>query len=322
MVRIIALSAILTAAGLAASLTASLAASSEPSAPPQENVTVTATKSREVLDNFAKAFTTPAKLTGKIARWENAICPVAVGQPAASTAFVTARVKVIAAAVGAPVSDVKSCTPNIEIVFTTTPQALLDGIRKNDPDYLGYATTSEQREALATVTRPVQAWYTTETIDLNGMRRIDSGRRLGTGITMSNFSAFAMPSSGPGNRDPIYMPDATYARVTGNHISDGAHSGFNHIIIAIDSGKLAGQNFVSLADYIAMLALTQLNSLDTCQQLTSIVNMLAPNCDQKADGITGFDLAYLRGLYKMGSDKSLLFQQNEIADQMKETLGR
>jgi hypothetical protein len=295
-------------------------ASAQPVASPQENVTVTATKSREVLDNFAKAFITPTKLTGKIARWESPICPLAVGQPPASTAFVTARVKVIAAAVGAPVSEVKTCTPNIEIVFTTTPQALLDGIRKNDPDYLGYATTNEQREALATVTRPVQAWYTTETIDLNGMRRIDSGRRLGAGITMSNFSAFAMPSTGTANRDPIYLPDATYARVTGNRINDGARSGFNHIIIVIDSRKLAGQNFVSLADYISMLALTQLNSLDTCQQLTSIVNMLAPNCDQKADGITGFDLAYLRGLYKMASDKSLLFQQNDIADQMmKET---
>ena len=224
--------------------------------------------------------------------------------------------KVIAAAVGAPVSDLKSCTPNIEIVFTTTPQDLLDKIRKEDPDYLGYAETSALREKLATVTHPVEARYTTETIDLNGMRRVDSARRLGTGITMSNFNAFSMPSTGPGNRDPIYLPDATYARVTGNHIDSGSKSGFNHIIVIVDSKKLAGQSFISLADYIAMLALTQLNSLDTCQQLPSIVNMLAPDCDQKVDGITKTDLAYLRGLYRMGSDKSLLFEQNDITDQM------
>jgi hypothetical protein len=300
----------------AALVVTSLAASAQAPAPPQENITVTATKSREVLEKFAKAFTTPTKLTGKIARWESAICPTAVGQPPQLTAYVTARVKVIAAAVGAPVSDLKSCTPNIEIVFTTTPQELLDGIRKNDPDYLGYAETSTLRDKLATVTRPVQAWYTTETVDLNGMHRIDSARRLGTGITMSNFNAFAMPSSGPGNRDPIYLPDATYARVTGNHIADGTRSGFNHIVIVIDSKKLAGQSFVTLADYIAMLALTQLNSLDACQQLPSVVNMMAADCDQKIDGITKTDLAYLRGLYKMGSDKSLVFQQNDIADEM------
>jgi len=130
-----------------------------------------------------------------------------------------------------------------------------------------------------------------------------------------------MPSTGTANRDPIYLPDATYARVTGNRINDGARSGFNHIIIVIDSRKLAGQNFVSLADYISMLALTQLNSLDTCQQLTSIVNMLAPNCDQKADGITGFDLAYLRGLYRMAPDGDYLGERASIAFEMKKDLG-
>jgi hypothetical protein len=34
------------------------------------------------------------------------------------------------------------------------------------------------------------------------------------------------------------------------------------------------------------------------------------------DGITKTDLAYLRGLYRMGSDKSLIFEQNDITDQM------
>jgi hypothetical protein len=302
-------------------LLASSPAMAQPAALPQENVTVTATKSREMLDKFAKAFITTTKLTGKIARWETAICPTAVGQPPAFTAFVTARVKVIAAAVGAPVSALKSCTPNIEIVFTTAPQELLDRVRKDDPDYLGYAETSAKREALATVTRPVQAWYTTETIDLDGVHRMDSARKLGNGITMSRFSAFAMPSTLTANRDPIDLPYATYAHVTGNRINDGARSGFNHIIIIVDSKKLAGQSFISLADYIAMLALTQLNSLDACQQLSSIVNMMAPDCDQKVDGITATDIAYLRGLYKMDADKSLLFQQNNIADVMEETVG-
>jgi hypothetical protein len=295
---------------------------SPPRSAPAESVTVTGFKSREMLDKFVKSFAVPTKLTGKIARWENGICPVAVGQKPALTAFVVARVKAIAAAVGAPVSELKSCTTNIEIVFTTAPQDLLDRVRKNDPDYLGYAETSAKREALATVTRPVQGWYATETIDLDGVHRVDSARRLGAGVSMANFSAFSMPATMASNRDPIDFPYATYARVTGNHINDGTRSGFNHIIIVIDSKKLAGQSFVSLADYIAMLALTQLNSLDTCQQLRSIVNMMAPDCDQKADAVTQNDLAYLRGLYKMSDDQSLTFQQNDIADRMKETLGR
>ena len=52
------------------------------------------------------------------------------------------------------------------------------------------------------------------------------------------------------------------------------------------------------------------------------MNMMASNCDQKVEGVTPTDLAYLRGLYRMDSDKSLLYQRNEIADNMKDTLNQ
>ena len=298
-----------------------LAAWAQPARTPTESVTVTGTKSREVLDKFVKSFATPTQLTGKIARWENGVCPLTVGQSPDVAEFVTRWVKHVAAVVGAPVNDMQSCTPNIEIIFTTTPQALLDNVRANETDYLGYAESSAEREKLATVTRPVQAWYTTQTKDLDGMSRIDSARRLGGGIAMSNFNAFAMPETSAANRDPIYLPDATYASVTGNHIRDGARSNFYHIIIVADPSKLARYEIGPLADYIAMLALTQLNSLDTCQPLLSIVNMLAPGCERKVTAITEYDVAYLRGLYQMSPDRRLLSQQGEIADRMSATLG-
>jgi len=304
------------ALGFCVMLTLPVLAASAQTPPPREDVTVTATKARELLDKFAKALTIQTKVTGKIARWETAICPSVIGQKPEFTRFIAERLQAIAAAAGAPVNASQACTANIQIIFTTTPQQLLDQVRKDDPDYLGYATTSDQREKLATVTRPVQAWYTTETIDLDGMHRMDSGRKLGNGITLSNFSAFAMPSSGAANRDPIDLPYAFYTRTTGNHIDNGLRTGLNHVIVVIDSTKLAGQQIIPLSDYISMLALTQLSSLDTCQELPSIVNLMAKDCDQRIEGMTATDLAYLRGLYKMDGDKGYIFQQDEIADVM------
>jgi hypothetical protein len=297
-VRVLTVSLLLVAGGMHASAQA-----------PSENVTVTATKSREVLGEFTKAFATPTRITGKIARWERRLCPVVMGQNPNFTTFIMQRVKYVALAAGAPVNTEPSCTPNIEIVFTTTPQSLLDNVRKNDPDYLGYATSSAQRDALATVTRPIQAWYTTETVELNRGRSVDSGLPLGEGIKVKNFG-----------HDDMYVPQ--FGRSNGNHIDDGIHSSFNHILIVIDSTKLRGQKIVPLADYISMLALTQLNALDTCQQLPSIVNILAVRCDHAADGSTQFDLAYLQGLYKMSAGRSHVLQRNEIADAMAETLAK
>ncbi|HZQ40767.1 MAG TPA: hypothetical protein VFA87_08235 [Rhizomicrobium sp.] len=301
-------------------LMASVPAASAQGPAPPESVTVTAAKSRATVEKFAKAFTMPTKLAGKIARWESGICPVTVGQPPALSSLVTDRVKDIAASVGAPISSLQPCMPNIQIVFTTTPQALLDDVRAHDPDYLGYAETGSQREKLATVTRPAQAWYSTETIDMSGGRKVDSARQVGAGITMKNIGAAAMPFSMGVNRDPIYLPNASYAKVTGNHINSAVRSGFNHVLIVVDSSKLAGRKFNPLADYIAMLALTQLSSPDACQELPSIVNMLAADCDQAMDGMTVTDLTYLRALYKMDADKNLVSQQNEIADRMQQAL--
>jgi hypothetical protein len=281
-------------------------------AAPSESVTVTGTKSREVLGNFARAFATPTKPTGKIARWERRVCPVVAGQPPNFTRFITQRVEYIALAAGAHVNTEASCTPNIEIVFTTTPQDLIDNVRKNDPGYLGYATSSSQRQELATITRPIQAWYTTETIDLNGRREVDSNERLDSGPPV-HFDADSGQNTGMTMRG---------SASTGNLIDDGIHSGFNHILIVIDSTRLAGQKIVPLADYISMLALTQLNSLDACQQLPSIVNLLAADCDHAEDGLTQFDLAYLQGLYKMNAGRKVLFQRNDIADAMADTLAK
>jgi hypothetical protein len=263
---------------------------------PTENVTVTANKLREVFHKFTDTFATPTKLGGKIARWERRLCPLVLGQNPHFTAFITQRVKYIALAAGARINTEASCKPNIEIIFTTTPQTLMDDVRKNHPVYLGYADTNAQLEKLATVTRPVQAWYTTETGDANGRREVDS-------VLMSDSSG-----------DLMFMPHV-YAS-SGGRVNNGILSGFYHILIVIDSTKMAGQKIVPLADYISMLALTQLNSLDACQQQPSIVNMLAADCDHAQDGLSEFDLAFLQGLYRMSAGRGLMFQRNDIASTM------
>jgi hypothetical protein len=254
--------------------------------------------SRQAIESFVDAFVTPTQKTGKIPRWETGICAVMAGQKPDVSAFVTQHLTAIATAVGAPVSTNKDCKANIDIVFTTAPQALLDNIRQQDADYLGYAPSNEDLRKLALVTHPIQAWYSTGTRDLAGRTTIDSGRDRG-------------------DRGP-----ASTARVTGNLVSDGVRSTFHHILIVVDPSKLDGQEIVPLADYIAVLALSQINSLDNCQPLGSIVNMLAAGCTAKVEHITENDLAYLRGVYRMNPDRiRLASQKTDIADQMAQALG-
>ena len=276
---------------------------------PSESVTVTGTRLREAVGNFTKSFATATQVTGKIARWERRVCPVVVGQNPHTAAFITQHIKYVALAAGAPVNTEASCTPNIEIVFTATPQALLDSVRKTDRDYLGYATSNAQLDALAKVTRPIQAWYATETVDFAGARSADNGMARGEGIKLFT------------NMDPPMFVEK-FTRSNGNHTNDSIHSGFSHVLIVIDTTRLAGQEIVPLSDYVSMLALTQLGSPDACQELPSIVNLLAADCGHAADGLSQFDLAYLQGLSKAGAGRRLVFQRNDIADAMVETLAK
>lgn len=293
-------------------LAASVAvASAQPA--PTEHVTVTGTRSRPVIDSFVQSFVKPARMTGKFARWEDRICPVTVGLRPAATAFVTHRVKEIAAQAGAPVNDHENCRANIAIVFSKKPQALLDDIKRRRPQLLGYYDNASQRDALAIVSHPIQAWYMTATKDLRGNMDIDSPTINGIGHDI-DFPCDICASG------KITLSVPRSASVTGSRLGDGLRSAFYDIIIVADPTRLADYEIGALADYISLLALAQLNSLDTCQQLSSIVNLLAPACAQKPNALTESDLAYLRGLYKMGPDRTSRIQQDEIAYQMEQSL--
>ena len=95
-------------------------------------------------------------------------------------------------------------------------------------------------------------------------------------------------------------------------------AGFYNVIIVADPTKLADYEIGAIADHMSLLALTQLNALDPCQQLLSITNMLAAGCARKADGLTDNDLGYLRGFYKMSPERTALTQQEEIAYKMEQ----
>jgi hypothetical protein len=282
----------------------------QPAAPAVENVTVNGRRvADEEIHAFVTARTAPTFKLGKVARWEKGICPTVMGLKSDFTDFVAKRLRDIAAKVGAPLDPDAHCAPNIQIVFTTTPQGLLDNIRKNFDALLGYHDNSSQAEAMAKVTHPIQAWYSTVTIDARGVPRFDGGNIPGIGCL-----------DRPGCR--IYLSRAQAYAVTGDRVSDGLRSGFHDVIIVIDPPKLRGYEIGALADYITFLALTQPLSQDDCQQMPSILNLLAKECAAADDTheMSEGDLGYLKGVYHMKDDGTLATQQNEIAYQVKQTL--
>ena len=106
------------------------------------------------IGNFVDNHSAISRL-GKIARWEDGVCPNVTGLPANFAKFIAKRIRDAATTAGAPVNADESCKPNIDIVFTTKPQGLLDSIRTKDPVLLGYYDNTSQADEMAKVTRVI-----------------------------------------------------------------------------------------------------------------------------------------------------------------------
>jgi hypothetical protein len=284
----------LAGAGLLAAGPA-LANGSEPAsskASDLSGVTVTAPQKPDPLVNPASQFMRqhlPAStFSEQYPRFRDEICVKVVGLPAEFDAFIAKRITEIATQVGAPVSKDDDCRPNIDVVFSTEPQALISDIARRKDILLGFYWNSRDLKKLATFSRPVGAWYVTRT-------RSDSGE----------------------SRLEIHDPtDHLSPRVgrAGSRLSNGMSTEVVHSLILADANKVAGEKIDAVADYMAVLALARWQGLERCNAVPTILNLMADGCEGEApEAATSSDLALLTGLYSVDPRESGAQQRATIA---------
>lgn len=268
---------------------------------PMPPVTVTAPRrpdarqlADEIVPAFVKAHGKPASTTGQLARWRVGICPLTRGLAPAFNAFISARVLAVAAAVGAPTQAAGQCRQNVQIIFTTEPQKVLDDVVERHRQLLGFHHVSQEKK-LATVNRPIQAWYVTATRGASGEEMIDS----------------VFGATPPGR--------------LGSRLTTGMSSALVYVLVVVDSNKVDGLTIGSISDYIAVLTLSQAESLDACSELPSIVDLMSSGCGERAkpEAMTASDAAYMRALYSIDLELQLGLERSEIhVKMMQEFEGR
>ena len=93
---------------------------------------------------------------------------------------------------------------------------------------------------------------------------------------------------------------------------------FANVLIVVDGRAVEGRQIGPIADYIAVLALSQASALDDCSALPSILDLQSSKCGDrpKPDSWTDDDAAYLKGLYRANLETVLWVEKDSIADQM------
>ena len=261
---------------------------------PVEAVTVTGKRrtEREVIETVIAPFVIQhaardAK-TGLLVRGPSAgLCPITLGLSPGFDDFVTARVVAVASDVGAPLRPVGKCRPNVEVVFSADAQGLVDHmVETSRGAVLGYHVIAQER-ALIRVSRPIQAWYATGTLNAVPSTFVQFvGADPGTMGTLGGVAVDRNDGSQP------------YSGL-GSHLTPSNSSQIVNVLIVADLDKLDGHEIGPVSDYIAMLALSQMRSLDACGELPSILDLMASDCPArpKPQALTDGDLAFLKALY-------------------------
>jgi hypothetical protein len=319
----------------------------QPAPTPVAPLTVQAPPDRKVLEkqarSYVEAYAAPTLKLNQFARWypkiqdlrtilrrgdaplASDIRPLDVIAPACvsvtgvvpeQAAPIKERVEHVASMVGAPLAPPK-CTPNIEIVFTTEPQRDLEAIAARSPAVLG-------SDGVKTVTRPIQAWYVTASLDLRPLSQ--------SGLPPSSPISAPPPPAGPAG----FVGRVSQERFANNqgamnrpcidiHLPTCPHGAFLNVLVIVDAGHMGDVSVDLTADYVAMLALSQpqSRSLDGCMALPSIVDLYAKDCPGRAPpgGLTPADMAYLAALYSADLTVDKPKEQADIAFRMVEILG-
>ncbi|HTW37900.1 MAG TPA: hypothetical protein VMD49_04960 [Steroidobacteraceae bacterium] len=287
-----------------------------------DEVTVTAQKLRDrrtlnhEVARFVQSHAAPTAMIDQVARWHEYVCPTASGLGTAYDDLVSRRIVAVARSVGAPTrGDKAKCPINVEIVFTPKPQETVDYIAKRYRPLLGADCGSSFARFISMI-HPIQAWYVT------GTRSTDLDQKPASGLdTSSNLPEPDVTHVVAGiNADSIDCSRGGLnpSGIAGSHLTKGLQSEFLHVLVIVDIGRTAQYSLRSIADYIAVLALTRMSSLDACNELPSIIDLLSTGCPGKAKpgSITTADTAYLTALYHSDPESNLNIEQGDIRAQM------
>jgi hypothetical protein len=271
-------------------------------------VTMSPAEFRAASSEFVQSYAASTPRLDQIPRWRQAICVQSSGGTLEQASQLLSRIEAVARLAGQKLGK-DGCAGNATVLFSNDPQATVDNLAAQNEIILGYYHHIDFNR-LKTVTRPIQAWYMTSTAGSSSSA---------AGGAFASTGAVGRARNETENLDDPEGPVPTGCN--DSRFSGCLQSVFAHVLVVVDSRRVANLKPNLVADYVAMLIFSQPKALDRCTPLPSVIDLFAA-CPGRArpEGLTSADRAYLSALYKANPEVKKLAEQSEIAGVMAQTL--
>jgi hypothetical protein len=234
------------------------------------------------------------------ARWYRKVCVGVYNLETTAAQYVADRISRLALDVGLEPGE-PGCRPDVNIVFATNAKEMAAQMVENDRRTFmpvgGHAGMDLGRVALdefVETENAVRWWHVSLPVDARtGAPAIELTKNCGA---------------------PHCPP--TIAVAGPSRIHNGTRDDLMYVIIVVDSTKLKGTTWQQLGDYLAVLALAQIDPKTNPAAFDSILNLFSNPAAYS--GLTDWDRTYVRALYEFDQERIVSMQTNEIVGRIAE----
>ena len=236
---------------------------------------------RNTTQTFVREVGAPARTRG-LARWRGGLCAGVANLQNDTAQYIVDRVSDVARDVGLS-AGAPGCTPNVLVIATQNAKAFTPMFVASRPRLfvVGGSGMDRGRSQLASFEnsdQPVRWWHVSAPIDP------DSGQ-----IAVRIPGACDGDCGGP-------LSYAPKLNVTASRLMNRTEDDLKRVFIIVDVDKIANVSVEQLGDYIAMVALAQINPDADTGGYSTILNVFENPSD--TPGLTLWDRTYLKGLYE------------------------
>lgn len=207
-----------------------------------------------------------------LARWDRAVCVGVANLKRPYAQFMIDRVSAIAIELGLEVGE-PGCRPNILIVAENEPDSLARGMVEEDrfgfrPALNHTDLGSRALEQFQSTDAPVRWWLVS----------------LPVGADTGEIAIRLKDEEAP----QLRVREAS-------HLSSNVRDDLVRAIVILDASRMDEVRFDGLSDYVALVALAQIDATADVSSWPSVLNLFT--AEEQMAGLTDWDLDYLHALY-------------------------